>query len=1120
MNAVLNPAPQNEAHRLLGASWQQHARRTVGVLGVALLLLTLGQPFKLSAAAEQAQFLTERCFAVANEPGPTDIFFEIDLNTGISTKIGPLKSTSEVEAIAFIPAPTDPQLYAANAGQFGLVRLNTGASGNSVVFDPIGNGFGNGHGTDGNHLFDDVDGLAYDVAKAQMYGVHRRTGGDTDLLFIIDVTTGKLVRDAFFIDGELRDYAEIESVGGLHDVDDIAIDPHSGRMFGVINSDGRSGILVEIDPATGAVLQSYPAADATGQIVDDIEGLAFAGDGTLYGSTGENGPDNGDANRLFQLTVDQVNAVALAAEVSEFPDELEDVEALACLTSVLLPASIDLEKATNGVDADLPTGPVLPVGNTVTWSYVVVNTGEAALENVSVSDDQLPPGSIACPQSTLAPGESMTCTATGSAMEGQYANVGTVTANPVGGTDTVSDSDPSHYLGIAPAIDIEKATNGVDADTPAEAPAILTGEVVAWTYVVQNTGSVALADVTIDDDILGPIDCAEGPIPTLAPGDAFTCTATGTATAGDYANVGTTTGTPVDSSGTPFVDDSGTPIAKPVDSDPSHYVGIQPGIELEKRTNGADADEPPGVEIPVGEPVTWTYVVTNTGDVALDEVTVTDDQIDQIDCPGSTLAPGESMTCTATGIAEEGPYVNMGTAQGKVPFNSVHVKDEDPSHYIGLLPNIEITKTVKVAWSYVISNTGEAAFDRLSVDGGPDVTVTCPQTTLAPGERITCPATGPQARYENSAVVTAYRAGSNTPTRIEVAAVPVRTLSLDLRASGQRPKLVDPPHLPADEPLAWTLHITNSGTTEIADIAGMIFTLPGGDGIPATCPQSTLGAGQSTVCTASDSARNGVTWVVGSVTGRAADTGGAVAQTVPGRYHGIAPASVGGNLFVDRVESNGRPNGMQDPGEEPFTHPNMIVQLHGVDGTLLDSTGVAEDGGYQFDGLPPGDYYLTFVRPVVPDVVGGFPWTAADAHPESVDSDGRPEWHPDPDTARTHFFRLKSGQRDLRWDLGIAQVAVSGTIWFDDNVNGERERDEAGVNGVTVQLIDSDGNVIETTTSDATGRYSFGAVPPGEYELKFTLPPGYASTPSGTQQTVNLGIYPFSDTIFMPLISR
>ena len=107
---------------------------------------------------------------------------------------------------------------------------------------------------------------------------------------------------------------------------------------------------------------------------------------------------------------------------------------------------IDIEKATNGVDADLPPGVQLTVGDAVTWTYLVTNTGIRTLTDISVTDDIL--GAITCPATSLDPGASMTCTATGVAAAGQYANVGSVIG--FGDVDNVTDSDPSHYFGNPP----------------------------------------------------------------------------------------------------------------------------------------------------------------------------------------------------------------------------------------------------------------------------------------------------------------------------------------------------------------------------------------------------------------------------------------------------------------------------------------------------------------------------------------------------------------------------------------------------------------------------------------------------------------------------------------------
>ncbi|MEZ4662182.1 MAG: choice-of-anchor E domain-containing protein [Caldilineaceae bacterium] len=118
------------------------------------------------------------------------------------------------------------------------------------------------------------------------------------------------------------------------------------------------------------------------------------------------------------------------------------------------------------------------------------------------------------------------------------------------------------------------------------------------------------------------------------------------------------------------------------------YTYGNPAIDIEKQTNGEDADEPTGPHIAAGDPVTWTYVVTNTGDVKLVDVVVSDDRGVAVSCPQTALEPAETMLCMAHGIAITGQYSNTGTVVGQ-PVDLVNsprgatVSDSDKSHYYG-----------------------------------------------------------------------------------------------------------------------------------------------------------------------------------------------------------------------------------------------------------------------------------------------------------------------------------------------------------------------------------------------------------------------------------------------------
>ncbi|HET9227162.1 MAG TPA: GEVED domain-containing protein [Thermoanaerobaculia bacterium] len=409
-----------------------------------------------------------------------------------------------------------------------------------------------------------------------------------------------------------------------------------------------------------------------------------------------------------------------------------------------------LEKLTNGQEADSPPGPILLVGAPVTWTYVVSNPGGRDLLNVSVSDDQ--GVVVTCPSTTVPAGESIVCTGNGTAQAGQYANIGTVDAELINGTP-VSASDPSHYFGQEQvAITLEKSTEGQDADLP-PGPSLPVGDPVDWTYEVTNVGSDPLSGIAVTDDQGETVTC---PGDTLAPGESMTCTASGTVQIGQYANVGSVTADLPDQSVVGA-------------SDPSHYFGQI--LLLEKSTNGQDADLPPGPTIQVGDPVAWTYTVSNPGPAPVTGLAVTDDQGVTVTCPVTTLAASESVICTAAGTAEPGQYANVGTATAQLPLGGT-VSASDPSHYFGqtlvlqkstngqdadLPPGPVLAPGATVTWTYEVTNAGSDPFTGVTVTDNQGVTVTCPGTTLAPGESMTCTANGTAiaGQYSNLGTATA-----------------------------------------------------------------------------------------------------------------------------------------------------------------------------------------------------------------------------------------------------------------------------------------------------------------------------------------------------------------------------
>jgi len=664
--------------------------------------------------------------------------------------------------------------------------------------------------------------------------------------------------------------------------------------------------------------------------------------------------------------------------------------------------SVDIEKDTNGQDADTPVGPQVPVGDTVTWTYEVTNNGDVTLAPLTVTDDQgvaIDCGAGTPTIASLAPGDSATCTGTAPAELGQYMNNSDVSGQPVNAAGDpvgapVTDADPSHYFGTgAPAIDIEKDTNNVQADT-GTGPTIPVGDAVTWTYVVTNTGTTPLVNVTVTDTDLGiAVDCGggsnvvDGPV---APDASFTCSASGSATAGQYNNGSTVTGSPVDGAGAPLTDPTGNPVANATDEDPSAYFGADPSIELVKSVNGADANVAPGINVPTGSTLAWTFVVTNTGNVDLAGVTVSDPQITDVSCEGAgptvagPIAPGATFTCTATSIAAAGAVTNtagvVGTPTGPDGTTLPVVTDDDPANYFGGDAAIDVEKATDgtqadtaaeavtlvvgdtVTWTYVVTNTGTVALDVVELVDDQGVTVTCPAgnpiPTLAVGATETCTGTGTVTAgdYMNTVTATGVPANGDDPVSDEdpshyLGADP--SIEVEKDTNGVQADTGTGPFIPVGDAVTWTYVITNTGNVTLDpvvltdDVEGVI-----------TCPVTSLAAGGTTTCTATGVATAGQYNNNADVTGAPVDEAGApltdaegaavapVTDTDPSAYFG-AEAAILLEKATNGIDADDAPGPLLGLGDA-VTWTYVVTNTGNVDLALVevtDSEGVTIDCG-------------------------------------------------------------------------------------------------------------------------------------------------------------------------------
>ncbi|MDO9226346.1 MAG: SdrD B-like domain-containing protein [Pseudomonadota bacterium] len=186
-------------------------------------------------------------------------------------------------------------------------------------------------------------------------------------------------------------------------------------------------------------------------------------------------------------------------------------------------------------------------------------------------------------------------------------------------------------------------------------------------------------------------------------------------------------------------------------------------------------------------------------------------------------------------------------------------------------------------------------------------------------------------------------------------------------------------------------------------------------------------------------------------------------------------ASIGDKVWLD---ANG--NGVQDAGEAGLS--GVSVKLLNSAGTTLSTTTTDANGNYLFSNLNPGDYAVQLVAP------SGYVFTGKDlGGNDATDSDF------DPATGKTVLTSLTSGENDLSWDAGLYQKASIGDkVWLDSNKNGIQDSGEAGMSGVSVNLLNAAGVVVATATTNASGNYLFSNLAPGDYAIQVVAPNGYA----------------------------
>lgn len=84
----------------------------------------------------------------------------------------------------------------------------------------------------------------------------------------------------------------------------------------------------------------------------------------------------------------------------------------------------------------------------------------------------------------------------------------------------------------------------------------------------------------------------------------------------------------------------------------------------------------------------------------------------------------------------------------------------------------------------------------------------------------------------------------------------------------------------------------------------------------------------------------------------------------------------------------------------------------------------------------------------------------------------------------------------------LNQASLSGTVYVDTDLDGEFDANEMGIDGVALELLDTNGNLIDTVFTSDDGFYLFDDLDPGDYQIREVQPSGVSD---GAESVGSLG---------------
>jgi uncharacterized repeat protein (TIGR01451 family) len=561
----------------------------------------------------------------------------------------------------------------------------------------------------------------------------------------------------------------------------------------------------------------------------------------------------------------------------------DDLYVLVTKNSQIIDPHIHVEKYVwDGVawhDADTTTGPYLPsTQDPVIFKFDIDNDGIGDLNSVNLIDtdmsvfytDQACTTLATFPIPTLYDdGPVVTVYGKLDFAAGQHSNNVTAVGTPPTG-DPVSDSDPAHYFGSGPSIDVEKYVwDGViwhDADT-ATGPYLTSAQnPVVFRFVITNNDNVNLTDVTLTDTDITTFytnqactTLATFPISTLTTSSSVIVYGKLAWTQGQHSNNATATGTP--------------PVGADVSgSDTAHYFGSGPSIDVEKYVwDGViwhDADTATGPYLTSAQnPVVFKFEIDNNGNVDLTSVNLADTHMsvfytDQA-CTTPAVFPIPTITPSDPPVTvygkltwAQGQHTDSANATG-TPSVGDPVSNTDPANYFGPPPSIDVEKYVwdgatwhdadtatgpyltsaqnPVVFRFVITNNSGVNLISVNLtdtdmsvfytDQACTIPATFPIATLTPSDppvTVYGKLAWAEGQHSNNATANGTPPVGDPVSDSDLAHYygppPVPAIHIEKHTNGADADSAPGPYISVNETVTWTYIVTNTGAVNLTGI--------------------------------------------------------------------------------------------------------------------------------------------------------------------------------------------------------------------------------------------------------------------------------------------------------------